>query len=345
LKKLLNTLYITSKNSYIHVEGETVVVEHEEGDKIRFPIHNLESIVCFGPIKCSSPLMQLCGERKVFITFLSEYGNFYSRVEGPITGNVVLRRAQFRKADDEKVSSQIARSIILAKLLNSRNVLMRAVRESTGDEGDRVVKLENAAEYLYKQVQKLKEDSDIDTIRGIEGDAARAYFSVFNQLIVSQKNEFLFTDRNRRPPLDNVNALLSFVYTLLTHDTRSGLQSVGLDPAVGFMHCDRSGRPGLALDLMEEFRAYLCDRLVLSLINRQQVKAKGFRKTESGAVIMDDDTRKIVLTAYQKRKREEIVHPYLGEKVEIGLLPYVQSQLLARYLRNELDAYPSFFWK
>jgi len=345
LKKLLNTLYITTKNSYIHVEGETVVVEHEDKSKMRFPIHNLESIVCFGPVKCSSPLMQLCGERKVYISFLSEYGNFYSRVEGPITGNVLLRRAQFRVADDIKASSEIARSFILAKILNSRNVLMRTIRESDGDDQNSMMELERASEYLYKLAQKLKEDLTIDTIRGVEGEAARQYFNVFNHLIVAQKQDFCFNERNRRPPLDNVNALLSFIYTLLTHDIKSGLQSVGLDPAVGFMHCDRSGRPGLALDIMEEFRAYLCDRLVLSLINRQQVKAKGFRRSESGAVVMDDDTRKTVLTAYQKRKREEITHPFLGEKVEIGLLPYIQSQLLARYLRNELDAYPPFFWK
>jgi CRISPR-associated protein Cas1 len=345
LKKLLNTLYVASKNSYLHKEGENIVVKHETGEKIHFPIHNLESIICFGPISCSTPLMELCGERKVCITFLSEYGRYYARVEGPVSGNVLLRRSQYRKADDVNAALDAARSIVLAKLQNSRNVLLRSVRDSNEAAADKSDALQSAVRHLHALLNKVRNCDNIDSLSGIEGDGARAYFAVFNHLIVAQKRDLFFNERSRRPPLDNVNALLSFVYTILTHDISAALQGVGLDPAVGFLHAVRPGRPSLALDILEEVRAYLGDRLVLSLVNRNQVKGKGFRQTESGAVVMDDDTRKTLLTAYQKRKYEEIVHPFLKERINIGLIPFVQAQLMARYLRGDLDDYPPFFLK
>lgn len=343
MKKLLNTLYITTENNYLHRDGDTIVVQSQEGNKVRFPIHNLESIICFGPVSISSPLMQLCGERGVYITLLSQYGKYYSRIEGPISGNVLLRRKQFKLVDDEIISLNTSKSIIIAKVMNSRNILLRALRDCKDYNQNQVVEIQKTIDYMYFLIHKIETSSSFDTVRGIEGEAARKYFEVFNNLILSQKEDFVFCSRNRRPPLDNVNAMLSFVYTLLAHDTCAALQSVGLDPAVGFFHVERPGRPSLALDLMEEFRAYLGDRLVLSLINRKQVKGKGFIKTESGSIQMDNTTRKTLIEAYQKRKQEEIEHPFIKEKIKIGLIPYVQSQLMARFIRGDLEAYPPFF--
>lgn len=343
MKHLLNTLYVTTQGAYLSREGETVLVRVEHETKLQVPIHTLAGIVCFGQVSCSPPLMGLCGERNVAISFLSERGRFFARVHGPVSGNVLLRRQQYRYADDEKVSASIARAMVIAKIANCRTVLLRAARE---DENSADCKtLGDAAGYLARITSNLPESAPLDTVRGNEGDAARRYFSVFNYLIRAQKESFFFYERSRRPPLDNMNALLSFLYTLLRHDVASALEAVGLDPAVGYLHRDRPGRPSLALDLMEEFRAFLADRLALSLVNRQQVKGAGFKKTETGAIMMDDETRKEVLVAYQKRKQEEIQHPFIDEKVAVGLLPHVQSMLLARYLRGDLDAYPPFFWK
>jgi len=354
VKRLLNTLYVTTQGAYLAREGETVLVRVENETRLRVPIHTLSGIVCFGQVSCSPPLMALCGERRVMISFMSAYGRFLARVQGPVSGNVLLRREQYRRADDPSASSEIARAVILAKVANSRNVLMRALRDHPDPPAAQVParagnqsvqELKEAANKLARILETLKNPAPIDTVRGCEGDAAKGYFSVFDYLIVAQKQDFFFKERNRRPPLDNINALLSFLYTLLTHDLVSALEAVGLDPAVGFLHRDRPGRPGLALDLMEEFRPVLADRITLSLVNRQQVKARGFIKTETGAVMMDDKTRKEVLTTYQKRKSEEIRHPFLGEKMEVGMLPYVQALLLARFLRGDMDAYPPFFWK
>jgi CRISPR-associated protein Cas1 len=343
VKKLLNTLYITSHDAYLHRQGETVVVKVDGEEKIRVPIHNLDSIVCFGPMTCSTPLMELCGARNVHLAFYSEYGKFYARVEGPIHGNVLLRKKQFAVANQPNLCTNLAKSFVLAKLSNSRNVLLRAAREHSDKTAS--AELKNAAEKLSRIAQILPTAANVSILRGIEGEAARIYFSVFNHLIVAQKEEFCYGGRSRRPPMDNVNAMLSFIYTILAHDVRSALQGVGLDPAVGFFHADRPGRPSLALDVMEELRAYLADRLVLTLINRQQVKGSGFRKSASGSVTMNDETRKLLLSTYQKRKQEEIQHPFLNEKVSLGLLPHVQALLLARYLRGDLDAYPAFCWK
>jgi CRISPR-associated protein Cas1 len=287
--------------------------------------------------------MGLCAERNVGISFLSERGRFWARVEGPVSGNVLLRREQYRRADDAVASSELARAIVVAKIANCRTVLLRAARERP--EGEGAPELATAADHLAQHLRSLEEPMSLDTVRGKEGDAARMYFGVFDHLITAQREDFFFRERSRRPPLDNMNALLSFLYTLLVHDVRSALEGVGLDPAVGYLHRDRPGRPGLALDMMEELRPFLADRLALSLVNRQQVKGEGFRKTETGAVLMDDETRKEVLVAYQKRKQEEIQHPFLGEKVAVGLLPHCQALLMARCLRGDLDGYPPFIWK
>jgi CRISPR-associated protein Cas1 len=287
--------------------------------------------------------MGFCAENGVGISFLTEHGRFLARVQGPVSGNVLLRREQYRRADDPQTSAEVARSVLTGKIANSRTVLQRALRDHAEKMATDQVSF--AVKRLSNHLDLLNRDQPLDILRGFEGDAAHIYFSVFDHLIVAQKEEFSFQERNRRPPLDNVNALLSFVYTLLVHDIRSALETVGLDPAVGFLHRDRPGRPSLALDLMEEFRPFLADRLALSLINLRQVHEKGFQKSDSGAVLMTDETRKTLLVAYQERKQEEILHPFLDEKVTIGLLFHTQALLMARYLRGDLDGYPPFIWK
>jgi CRISPR-associated protein Cas1 len=343
MKKHLNTLFVTTQGAYLAKEGESVIVRVEKETRLRIPIHTLGGIVCFGNVGCSPFLMGFCAERDVAISFLSEYGRFLARVQGPVSGNVLLRREQYRKADDMTFSAQMARSVLTGKLANCRTVLQRALRDHSDKMNADSVK--RASVHINNSLRKLGSDLPLNSLRGIEGDAAHVYFNVFDHLITSQKEGFSFRDRNRRPPLDNVNCLLSFLYTLVMHDVRSALESVGLDPAVGFLHRDRPGRPGLALDLMEEFRPFIADRLTLSLINLSQVQKKGFKKSESGAVLMDDETRKTVLVAYQKRKQDEIMHPFIEEKVTIGLLFHMQALLLARYLRGDLDGYPPFIWK
>ena len=343
MKRLLNTLYVTTQGAYLARENETVVLRVEQATRLRVPLHTLCSIVCFGRGSASPALMHLCGERQVALSFLSEHGRFLGRVEGPLSGNVLLRRQQYRWADDLDRSADIARAFVIAKVANCRTVLLRALRDHATVARDEAVA--EAAARLARILQTLSTPLPLQEVRGCEGEAAHTYFSVFDALIVQQKQDFFFTQRTRRPPLDPLNALLSFVYTLLTHDVASALSAVGLDPAVGFLHRDRSGRPSLALDLMEELRPLLGDRLVLSLVNRQQVRGEAFRPSESGAVFMDDDTRKPVITAYQQRKQEELQHPFLQEKIALGLLPHAQALLLARYLRGDLDGYPPYMWK
>ena len=343
MKKHLNTLFVTTQGAYLAKEGETVVVKVEKEIRLRVPIHTIGGIVCFGNIMCSPFLMGFCAERDVAISFLTERGRFLARVQGPVSGNVLLRREQYRRADDMNVSAEMAKAVLTGKLANCRTVLQRAMR----DHSDKLnaEEVSEASQRISGSLQSLQSDLSLNVLRGIEGEAAHTYFSVFDHLITSQKEDFFFRGRNRRPPLDHVNCLLSFLYTLVLHDVRSALESVGLDPAVGFLHRDRPGRPGLALDMMEEFRPFLADRLTLSLINLNQVQKKGFKQMESGAVLMDDDTRKAVLVAYQKRKQDEILHPFLEEKVTIGLLFHMQALLLARCLRGDLDGYPTFVWK
>jgi CRISPR-associated protein Cas1 len=288
-------------------------------------------------------LMRHCAENNVLIAFLTENGRFLARVEGPTSGNVLLRREQYRRAESPAASAALAQPIVLAKAANSRAILQRALRDH-GDKPD-MDALQGAILRLDRLTHAIKSATDLDTLRGLEGDASHAYFSCFGRLITAQKTDFPFAGRNRRPPLDNVNALLSFVYTLLVHDCQAALEAVGLDPQVGFLHRDRPGRPSLALDLMEEFRAYFADRLVLSLINLRQVAPAGFRALESGAVEMTDETRKTVLVAYQKRKQEETTHPFLGESAPLGLFFHLQAQLLSRHLRGDLDGYPPVLWR
>lgn len=343
MKKLLNTLYVTTQGAYLHRDSETVVIEHEQQKILQVPIHMISSIICFGNVLCSPALLGFCSERSVSISFLTEYGRFLASVHGPISGNVLLRRNQYRMADNEESCRSISANIVTAKCANCRLIMHRAIRDHSEKIDTLSVKM--ASSSIERLIGQIDSAPNTDSIRGIEGMAAAEYFSIFNHMIVEQKDSFLFNVRNRRPPLDPVNALLSFIYTLLVHDIRSALESVGLDPAVGFLHKDRPGRPSLALDIMEEFRSVIADRLVLSLINRRQVNIKGFSRASSGAISMDDETRKTVLIEYQKRKQEEIYHPYIEETVQIGLLFFIQANVLARFIRGDIDGYPPFFWR
>ena len=343
MKKLLNTLFVTTQGAYLFKEGETVAVKIDGEVSLRLPVHTLGGIVCFGQVSCSPYLMGFCAESGVSVSFLKENGRFLAKVQGPVSGNVLLRREQYRRADELKHSASIAHTVLTGKIANCRTVLQRALR----DHSDKIdaEAVSKASQRLAGYLGRLSAELTLDELRGLEGESASTYFSAFDHLIISQKDNFQFHIRNRRPPLDNVNCLLSFLYTLVMHDARSALETVGLDPAVGFLHRDRPGRHGLALDLMEEFRPFFADRLALSLINLCQVQDRGFQKKESGAVLMDDETRKSVLVAYQKRKQSEIMHPFLKEKVTIGILFHVQALLMARYLRGDMDSYPPFIWK
>jgi CRISPR-associated protein Cas1 len=343
VKQLLNTLYVTTQGAYLAKDGEAVAVRVEQETRLRVPIHTLGGIVCFGQVSCSPFLMGLCGEKNVALAFLTEHGRFLARVHGPVSGNVLLRRQQYRLADCSESAARITRSIVIAKIANCRTVLMRALREGPPPEAE--ADLQSACARLARVLETVSTATSVDEIRGFEGDAASVYFGTFAHLITTAKEDFYFRGRNRRPPLDNVNALLSFVYTLLTHDVAAALEAVGLDPSVGYLHRDRPGRPSLALDVAEELRSVIADRLVVSLINRRQVDGVGFSVTEAGGVVMDDATRKLVLVGYQKRKQDEIQHPFLHERLSFGLVPHVQALLLARFIRGDLDAYPSFLWK
>lgn len=343
MKQHLNTLYVTTQGAYLAKEGETIAVKIDGATCLQLPVHTLGGVVCFGRVGCSPYLMGFCAERDVAISFLTETGRFLASVKGASSGNVLLRRRQYRLADDPIYTARLARAVLVGKLNNSRTVLQRALR----DHGEKINKapVVAAATHISALLKEMRGDAPLDRLRGLEGDAARSYFGVFNHLILSTEPSLRFSGRNRRPPLDAVNALLSFLYTLLVHDVRSALEAVGLDPYVGFLHKDRPGRPSLALDLMEELRPFLADRMALSLINLGQAKAKQFQQSSTGAVLMNDDLRKKLLTAYQKRKLDEIHHPFLEEKVKIGLLFHVQALLLARHLRGDLDAYPPFCWR
>lgn len=343
LRKLLNVLYVTSPEAYLAKDGENVLVLVGEETKLRIPVHNLEGIVCFGYTGASPALMHLCAERNVALSFHSESGRFLARVTGRVSGNVLLRRRQYRIADSPEGSLQFAKGFIFGKIYNCRCVLQRFLRVH-GDKGV-FQDVQDAVKFLSLQLQNVVNCQNINTLRGIEGESARSYYGVFDNLILNEKEVFQFNGRSRRPPLDPTNALLSYLYTLLAHDCSSALETVGLDPQVGFLHKERPGRPSLALDLMEELRPYLVDRLTLSIINNRQADAKGFTIKESGGVIMNEDMRKVIIASWQRRKQEEIMHPYLGEKIAIGLIPYAQAMLLARHLRGDLDAYPPFLMK
>ena len=342
MKHLANILYITSADAYLSLEGETIVVKKEDQPAMRLPLHNLENIVCFNYQGVSPGLMGACAERNIGLCFLTPHGRFLARVSGKVRGNVLLRKKQYEVSGDEASSVPIAASFLLGKVYNARKVVERALRDHAMLVD--VQALEKASEFLKQILGVIPTCSKNSELMAFEGSAAKIYFGVFNQLILQQKEEFSFIERTRRPPLDRMNSLLSFFYSLLTNEVVSALETVGLDPYVGFLHADRPGRPSLALDVMEELRPIFADRLALSLVNRKQVTGKGFVQKESGGILMDDETRKSVLTAWQARKQEEIIHPYLKERIPFGLIPYVQAMLLARYLRGDLDAYPPFFW-
>ena len=344
MKRTPNTLYVTQPKSYLFKEGNTVVVKQEDKNVLQLPIHTLGQIVCFGfSIIITPPLMQFCAESGVSIAWLSENGKFLGRVEGPVKGNVLLRREQYRWADNSKISLSVAICVVAAKINNSRINLQRFLRNQSDNTHADTVR--NAVDRLARLLSEIESCSDLDTLRGVEGEAAGIYFGVLDHLIVKQKDGFHFAGRSRRPPLDRVNAMLSFAYTLLVFDIRSALETVGLDPYVGFLHADRPGRPSLSLDLMEEFRAPLADRLVLNLINRKQVSDDQFIVQGTREVQMNDECRKTLIVAYQNRKKETIIHPFLDDKMEIGLVFHTQARLLARHIRDDLDLYPAFVWR
>lgn len=344
MKHHLNTLFIQTDGASLSKEGQTVRVRVEGEVKIRIPVHTLGGIVCFGRVNATTPLLTLCAEQGVAVSFLSSTGRLQARVTGFTPGNVLLRREQYRRADSEPDSRAIAAAMVAAKIANTRTVLLRATR----DHGDASGALANAARRLAFSAQQALVAPSLDALRGVEGDAAGDYFSAFNDLISlpnTDADAFRINGRNRRPPTDPMNALLSFLYAMLAHDARSACEACGLDPAVGFLHRDRPGRPSLALDLMEELRALLCDRVALTLVNRRQVNARDFVRLPNGAVRMNDASRRALLTAYQERKQDSIMHPYLLERTTLGLLVHLQARLLSRLLRGELDAYPAFVWK
>jgi|SRR6185437_1940478 len=344
MRRQLNTLYVTTDGAWLRKDGANIVLEVEREERARLPAHMLEGLVCIGRVGVSPQLLGFCCEQGITISYLTPQGRFLARVEGPVSGNVLLRRAQYRASDAPERCTAIVRNLLVGKIHNQRAVLARGWRDH-GAHLANVSAFQHSLKRLTRIPHRLLQESDVDLLRGLEGEAAQAYFGVFGQLIRVKSPLLGFGGRNRRPPRDAFNALLSFFYTLLTHDCRSALESVGLDPAVGFLHRDRPGRASLALDLAEEFRPLLGERLALSLINRRQLDERDFQTFDSGAVLLKDDARKAALVAYQERKREQLQHGFLGEKVDIGLLPFVQAQLLARHLRGDLDGYPPFLWK
>ena len=343
MRKLLNTLYITSPDSYLSLDGENVVIWDKEEEKGRIPLHNLEAIVSFGYRGVSPALMGGCAERNISLCFMTPQGRFLARVTGDVRGNVTLRKRQYEISNDKEISLGIARNCILGKVFNARWILERAARDH-GLQID-LERVKKASGFLQQSLKSIKLCQDAAQLRGYEGEAASVYFGAFNELILQQKKDFNFSGRNKRPPMDNVNAMLSFVYTLLTNMIASALETVGLDPYVGYLHTDRPGRVSLALDLIEELRPVLADRFVLTIINKKILTGKDFSKKEDGAVIIKDDARRTLLTEWQNKKKDVITHPYLNEKIEWGMIPFCQAMLLARYLRGDIDEYPPFFWK
>lgn len=343
MRHLLNTLFVTSEDAYLSLEGENVLVNRDKNVVARFPLHTLQSIISFSYAGASPALMGACAERDIGLCFCTPRGRFLARVSGSSRGNVLLRRQQYRCSDDPAESARIARTMIFGKVHNARWSMDRTRR----DHQLRIdgAAFENACSIHKELLPVLLEAEDLESLRGLEGAAANAYFGVFDQMILRQKDAFFFHGRSRRPPLDNVNAMLSFAYSLLSHDCASALESVGLDAYVGFLHRDRPGRASLALDLMEELRPCMADRFVLTLINNRILTEGDFEKSESGAIRMTDGGRRKFLKHWQERKQEVLQHPYLEEKIPWGLVPYVQALLLARYLRGDLDGYPPFLWK
>lgn len=344
MKMLKNTLYVTLEGAWVHKDGEAITIHKEHSKVAQFPLHQIGEIVCFGfGIGVSPALTEHCAENGITITYLDSRGKFLARMQGPIHGNVLLRRNQYRIADDENSSLAIAKCFVAAKIQNQRNVLLRHLRNHPGCDGEQSIKSSISA--IGQTLSFVKKAKNSAELRGFEGEAANKYFDVFNFLILNPDLNFKFTSRNRRPPTDRINAMLSYAYSILTLDIRSALESVGLDPYVGFLHTERPGRPSLALDLMEEFRAPIADRLVLSLINLKQVNSSGFKIQPNGEVEMEAETRKTLLSAWQKRKTEEIIHPLLEESVYTGMLYLEQARLLAKHIRGDIEFYPAYLWR
>lgn len=343
MKKLLNTLYVTSEKKYLSLDGENIVIVENGKEMARMPLHNLESIITFSYVGVSPALMGGCVQRNIAITFMTPSGRYLASVTGKTKGNVILRKTQYKISENEEVSTTIAKNFIVGKVFNCRWMLERAKRDHYLQID--VNRIQNASAQLKDALDNIRKCTNAQELRGREGAAATVYFSVFNELILQQKDTFFFKTRTRRPPLDKINALLSFTYSMLTSMVTSALEAVGLDPAVGFMHGIRPGRNSLALDMMEEMRPCLADRFVLTLVNKQIISEHDFLEKEDGAIILCDDARNKVLSEWQKRKQVQIIHPFLKEKISWGLVPHVQAMLMARFLRGDLDAYPPFFWK
>ncbi len=343
MKRILNTLYITNPDIYLSLDGENVIISENREVINRIPLHNLQEIVSFGQNGATPALMGKCASEGISLTFMDRNGRFLCRMQGEINGNVLLRRQQYRIADNSEDSLKIAQNMIAGKIYNSIGLMNRTARDHELRIDSK--QFSDKTDMLCNSLKNCVTVADKDSLRGIEGEAASVYFSVFDDMIFQQKDDFVFSGRNKRPPKDNVNALLSFSYSLAANMCCSALEAVGLDPYVGVMHTDRPGRCSLALDLVEEFRAVMCDRFVLTLINKKMVTGKDFEKRENGSVIMSDNGRRTFLTAWQERKKKEIRHPFLDEKIEWGMLPYSQALLLARYIRGDIDSYPAFMWR
>lgn len=338
---LLNTLYVQTEGSYLHLDNDTIRIELERQTRLRVPLHHLSGIVLTGDILVSPALLARCADSGIGIVFLDRSGRFRARVEGPVSGNVLLRQAQFAAATMLAQRLALARPIVAGKIRNARHVVLRGARDAKAAAD--AVALSATATHMESALRGAAAAPDLDTLRGVEGEAARRYFETFSAMLRPDcRSDFGLSGRNRRPPRDRINAMLSFVYTLLTHECRSAGEAAGLDTQVGFLHAVRPGRPALALDLVEEFRAVLADRLVLTLVNRGQIKASDFRTTEGGAVLMSDDARRTIIVAWQERKRELLRHPLLETDVPIGVLPQIQARLLARTLRGDTDVYLPF---
>jgi CRISPR-associated protein Cas1 len=338
MRKLQNSLYITRDGAYLHKQRETLVIEQNQKKLLQLPIHSISAIFCFGNIMVSPQLMGFCGERGVNLAFFNPYGRYLARIEGKQSGNVLLRRQQYRLVDES--AALIARNIVAAKVQSSKVILQKHQRNHGKSDT-----ISATVATLNQIIERLGRQTDVDVIRGLEGQAASGYFSVFNQLFTKTDDKLQFNGRSRRPPKDPINAILSFLYSVFGQDCSAALQGVGLDPQVGFLHTERPGRDSLAQDLLEEFRAYVIDRIVITLVNRGQIKATDFDIEVSGAVKLKDDARKLLLKSLQEKKQEKIKHPFLNEEVEIGLLPHVQAMLLARHIRGDLEQYPPFCCK
>lgn len=343
MHQLLNTLYITTEGSYLHVDHDTLKVEVEKETKLQIPIHHIGGVVCFGDVMVSPAAMHRCAEDGRFLVLLDRNGRFKARVEGPVSGNVLLRCAQHEAMSNPEKTLSIARNIVAGKIQNTRQIVLRGAREAD-DQADAAT-LRHTSESLGSALSRVPACEDLDTLRGIEGESARAYFATFDRMVREDRDTFKFEGRNRRPPVDPINALLSFLYALVMNDCVAAAEGVGLDPQMGFLHAVRPGRAALALDLLEELRSVLADRLALTLINRRQVSAKHFVNRPGGAVHLEDEGRKEVVVAYQKRKQEEITHPVLDQKMPLGLVPHIQARLLARVLRGDMDAYPPYLYR